>query len=97
FLPDRFVRGTCPNCGAGEQYGDACEKCGKTYEPTELKNPRCAICGRPPVRRSSTHLFFRLSRHAKELEALVRDPAFVNAGIGAQLSQWFEKGLSDWD
>ena len=97
FLPDRFVRGTCPNCAASEQYGDACEKCGKTYEPTELKDPRCAICGRTPVRRSSTHLFFTLGKHAKELEALVRDPAFVNPGIGAQLSQWFEKGLSDWD
>jgi methionyl-tRNA synthetase len=97
FLPDRFVRGTCPNCGAADQYGDACEKCGKTYEPTELKDPRCSLCGRPPVRRSSTHLFFRLSRHADMLEKLVRDPKFLNAGVGAHLAQWFEKGLSDWD
>ncbi|HLT32015.1 MAG TPA: methionine--tRNA ligase [Myxococcaceae bacterium] len=97
FLPDRFVRGTCPHCGSGDQYGDACEKCGKTYEPTELKEPRCALCGRPPVRRSSTHLFFRLSRHAAMLEKLVRDPKFLHAGVGAHLAQWFEKGLSDWD
>jgi methionyl-tRNA synthetase len=97
FLPDRFVRGTCPTCKAAEQYGDACEKCGKTYEPTELLSPRCALCGTPPVRRASTHLFFKLSRHADFLEQQLARPGFINSGVAAQLQQWFDKGLSDWD
>jgi methionyl-tRNA synthetase len=97
FLPDRFVRGGCPNCGAPDQYGDVCEKCGKTYDPTELKDPRCHLCGTPPVRRKSTHLFFRLSDHADFLRGLIGAPAFLNEGIAAQLRQFFEKGLSDWD
>ncbi len=63
FLPDRFVRGTCPNCKCPDQYGDVCEVCGKTYRPEELIDPRCAICGTPPVTRESEHLFFALSRH----------------------------------
>src|SRR5919204_874098 len=67
FLPDRFVRGTCPNCKSPNQYGDVCERCGKTYSPTDLIDPRCAICGNPPVRRTSAHLFFKLSRHAEWL------------------------------
>jgi len=61
FLPDRFIRGTCPRCGAGEQYGDACEACGATYNPTDLIAPRSVVSGAVPVRRSSEHYFFRLS------------------------------------
>lgn len=97
FLPDRFIKGTCPNCKAPDQYGDACEKCGKAYDPTDLINPRCALCGTPPVRKSSTHLFFKLSRHADFLRELIAQPAFINGGIANQLQQFFEKGLSDWD
>ncbi|HYX91195.1 MAG TPA: methionine--tRNA ligase, partial [Myxococcaceae bacterium] len=97
FLPDRFVRGTCPNCKSPDQYGDVCERCGKTYSPTDLIDPRCAICGNPPVRRTSAHLFFKLSRHAEWLRGLVQDPAFLYPGVAAQLAQFFEKGLSDWD
>ncbi|MFL5318928.1 MAG: methionine--tRNA ligase [Myxococcaceae bacterium] len=97
FLPDRFVRGTCPNCNSPDQYGDVCEKCGKTYEPTELIDPKCALCGTPPVRRKSTHLFFKLSRHAEELNAFIKRPEFVHPGVAAQLQQFFDKGLADWD
>jgi methionyl-tRNA synthetase len=97
FLPDRFVLGSCPNCKAPGQYGDSCEVCGKTYDPTELVDPRCSICGTPPVRRNSTHLFFKLSRHGDFLKGLLSRPEFINAGVAAQLGQWFEKGLSDWD
>jgi methionyl-tRNA synthetase len=97
FLPDRFVRGTCPNCKSPDQYGDVCERCGKTYSPTDLINPRCAICGNPPVRRSSAHLFFKLSRHAEWLRGLIQNPSFLDPGVAAQLGQFFEKGLSDWD
>ncbi|HSP81467.1 MAG TPA: methionine--tRNA ligase, partial [Myxococcaceae bacterium] len=97
FLPDRFIKGTCPNCKAPDQYGDACEKCGKAYTPTDLIEPRCALCGTPPVRRSSTHLFFKLSRHEEFLRELLRRPGFLNPGLATQLQTFFEKGLADWD
>ncbi|HZA14254.1 MAG TPA: methionine--tRNA ligase, partial [Myxococcaceae bacterium] len=97
FLPDRFVRGTCPNCKSPDQYGDVCEKCGKTYSPTDLIDPCCAICGNPPVRRSSTHLFFKLGRHTDFLRNLVQQPSFLYPSVAGQLAQFFEKGLADWD
>ncbi|HZH03639.1 MAG TPA: methionine--tRNA ligase [Myxococcaceae bacterium] len=97
FLPDRFVKGTCPNCKSADQYGDVCEVCGKTYAPTDLIDPRCAICGNPPVVRKSTHLFFKLSGHADELSALLKRGDFVHPSVSNQLHQFFEKGLSDWD
>jgi methionyl-tRNA synthetase len=97
FLPDRFVRGTCPNCRSPDQYGDVCEKCGKTYAPTELVDPRCALCGTPPVQKKSAHLFFKLSRHAERLQALIRQPDFLNRAVANQLQQFFDKGLADWD
>ena len=97
FLPDRFVRGTCPACKAPDQFGDVCDKCGRTHEPTALIDPRCSLCGTPPSRRSSTHLFFKLSRHAEELNQFIRDARFVHPGVSAQLQQFFEKGLADWD
>ncbi|MBM7115191.1 methionine--tRNA ligase [Archangium primigenium] len=97
FLPDRFIKGTCPNCKAADQYGDACEKCGKAYAPTDLVEPRCALCGTPPVRRNSSHLFFKLSRHADFLQQTLRRPDFINPGLATQLQGFFEKGLADWD
>ncbi|ATB26921.1 methionine--tRNA ligase [Melittangium boletus] len=97
FLPDRFIKGTCPNCKASDQYGDACEKCGKAYAPTDLIEPRCALCGTPPVRRHSSHLFFKLSRHADFLQETLRRPDFINPGLATQLQGFFEKGLADWD
>ena len=60
FLPDRFVKGICPKCGAEDQYGDVCEACGATYKPTDLKRPYCVICGEKPVLKDSDHYFFRL-------------------------------------
>ncbi|MBX5482583.1 MAG: methionine--tRNA ligase [Myxococcaceae bacterium] len=97
FLPDRFVKGTCPNCKSPDQYGDVCEKCGKTYAPTDLIDPRCVLCGTAPVRKSSEHLFFTLSKHADYLRELISSPEFLNPGVAAQLKQFFEKGLADWD
>ena len=61
FLPDRYVRGNCPRCGANEQYGDSCEVCGATYSPSELVNPISVVSGNPPVKKESEHLFFRLA------------------------------------
>ena len=97
FLPDRFIKGTCPNCKAPDQYGDACEKCGKAYAPTDLIEPRCALCGTPPVRRKSSHLFFKLSRHADFLQETLRKPGFIHQGLATQLQGFFEQGLADWD
>ncbi|MGQ0507918.1 MAG: methionine--tRNA ligase [Myxococcaceae bacterium] len=97
FLPDRFVKGTCPNCRAADQYGDVCEKCGKTYAPTDLIKPYCSLCGTPPIRKKSAHLFFKLSKQADFLLELIRKPEFINQGVANQLQQFFEKGLADWD
>ena len=97
FLPDRFVRGTCPNCKSPDQYGDACEVCGKTYRPDELISPRCAICGTPPVTRESEHLFFALSRHQAWLQDVVRSPGFLHPAVANQLQAFFDQGLQDWD
>jgi len=97
FLPDRFIRGTCPNCKAADQYGDACEKCGKAYSPTDLIEPKCALCGTPPVRKHSTHLFFKLSRHEHFLQDQLQKGGFLHSGLATQLQGFFEKGLADWD
>jgi methionyl-tRNA synthetase len=97
FLPDRFIRGTCPNCKSADQYGDVCEVCGKTYSPTDLIEPKCALCGSTPIRKKSTHLFFRLSKHEGFLKDQLKTPGFLNPAVANQLQQFFEKGLSDWD
>ncbi|SEU38740.1 methionine--tRNA ligase [Stigmatella erecta] len=97
FLPDRFIKGTCPNCKAKDQYGDSCEKCGKAYSPTDLVDPHCSLCGNPPVRKRSAHLFFKLSRHEAFLRELLRKPGFLHQGLATQLQGFFEKGLADWD
>jgi methionyl-tRNA synthetase len=97
FLPDRYILGTCPNCKSPNQYGDICEVCGKAYSPTDLIEPRCALCGTRPIRKKSTHLFFRLSKHADFLLGLLRKPGFLNPGMASQLQSFFEKGLADWD
>jgi len=95
-LPDRFIRGVCPKCKAEDQYGDSCEVCGSTYQPTDLINPRCANCGTIPVLRQSEHYFFKLADYEKQL----RD--FIAAGYTQQsttnkLDEWFSSGLKDWD
>jgi methionyl-tRNA synthetase len=97
FLPDRFVRGTCPNCKSKDQYGDVCEVCGKTYTPADLIDPHCSLCGTPPVRRSSEHLFFRLSAHQAWLQELIRSPGFLHPAVANQLQAFFDQGLNDWD
>jgi methionyl-tRNA synthetase len=97
FLPDRFVRGTCPNCKSRDQYGDVCEVCGKTYRPDELIEPRCALCGTPPVTRESEHLFFALSRHQAWLNEFIRRPGFLHPSVANQLQAFFDQGLQDWD
>lgn len=95
FLPDRFVKGTCPKCGARDQYGDSCDVCGSTYSPTELKSPKCAICGNPPVEKASEHYFFQLGHFNDFLSGWVK--AHTQAEIANKLQEWLKEGLRDWD
>ncbi len=96
FLPDRFIKGTCPNCGTSDQYGDNCEACGATYAPTELINPVSAISGAVPIEKDSEQYFFKLSDFADMLQQWVRD-GHVQSEIANKLDEWFEDGLQDWD
>jgi methionyl-tRNA synthetase len=95
FLPDRYVRGTCPSCGTPDQYGDSCENCGATYSPLELVDPVSVVSGSAPTVRESEHLFFRLSEFEEELRAWI--PGHVDEVIGRKLQEWFRAGLKDWD
>jgi methionyl-tRNA synthetase len=96
FLPDRFIRGTCPKCGTPDQYGDSCEACGSTYSPTDLIEPRSAVSGTAPVMRESEHYFVRLGHFEQALQAWMNSgrmqPEVVN-----KMDEWFADGLRDWD
>ncbi len=96
FLPDRFVRGTCPVCGAEDQYGDACENCHSTYTPADLIDPVSVVSGTTPVTRESEHYFFRLSDYEERLKRWMQS-ANLDAAVLAKLEEWFEAGLKDWD
>ena len=96
FLPDRFIKGTCPKCGAEDQYGDNCEVCGATYAPTELINPVSAISGATPIEKDSEQYFFKLSDFADMLQQWMR-AGHVQPEIANKLDEWFEEGLQDWD
>ncbi len=96
FLPDRFIRGTCPSCGASDQYGDNCEACGATYSPTDLLNPVSAVSGAVPERRPAEHYFFRLSDFSDFLKEWIHGGA-LQPEMANKLDEWFQTGLSDWD
>ena len=96
FLPDRFVKGTCPFCKTPDQYGDACENCSKTYTPADLIDPVSVISGTTPVKRESEHYFFRLSEYEDRLRAW-KQSATLDKNAVAKLGEWFEAGLQDWD
>ena len=96
FLADRFIKGTCPKCGADDQYGDNCEKCGATYTPAELINPVSAISGATPEVRSSMHYFFKLPDFAEFLQHWIND-GHVQPQIRNKLMEWFESGFNEWD
>ncbi len=96
FLPDRFVKGTCPRCRTEDQYGDACENCGATYTPEELIDPRSVLSGTTPVKRESEHYFFRLSDYESRLREWMSASA-LDKNVVAKLEEWFEAGLQDWD
>ncbi len=96
FLPDRFVKGTCPRCKSQDQYGDACEVCGATYSPEDLIDPKSVLSGTTPVKRESEHHFFRLSDYEERLRRWMSD-ATLDRNVVAKLEEWFEAGLQDWD
>lgn len=96
FLADRFIKGTCPKCGTEDQYGDNCEKCGATYAPTELKNPKSAISGATPVLKDSEHFFFKLSSFQDMLKTWTRSGSLQDA-VANKLAEWLDAGLHDWD
>jgi methionyl-tRNA synthetase len=99
FLPDRFIKGECPNCHAKDQYGDSCEVCGTTYSPTDLINPYSAVSGAAPVRKASDHYFFRLSHSdcQRFLQDWTQDGGHLQEEARNKIREWFDQGLNDWD
>ncbi|MGE8482118.1 MAG: methionine--tRNA ligase [Pseudomonas sp.] len=96
FLADRFIKGTCPKCGTEDQYGDNCEKCGATYAPTDLKDPKSAISGATPVLKDSQHFFFKLSDFQEMLQAWTRSGTLQEA-VANKIAEWLDAGLQQWD
>ncbi len=95
FLPDRFVKGSCPKCKAQDQYGDSCDECGATYSPLEMKDAQCSLCGHPPVERESEHIFFKLGEFKDFLKDWV--PAHTPVEVSNKLNEWLKGDLRDWD
>lgn len=96
FLADRFIKGTCPKCGAEDQYGDSCEKCFATYQATELKDPISMYSGKPPVLKTSVHHFFKLSIFEKQINSWLNSDT-VHKSVRNKLKEWLSSGLKDWD
>lgn len=97
FLPDRFVKGTCPRCGAKDQYGDNCEVCSATYDPTELKDAYSTISGAKPVLKESEHYFFDLPQFDAFLQDFVKNSGAIAPTMAHKLEEWFAQGLKQWD
>ena len=96
FLPDRYIKGICPKCGAEDQYGDACEECGATYSPTELKKPISIISNTKPSTKKTEHFFFKLSNYTDYLKKWMKRDS-VQSEIQNKLEEWLKDGLADWD
>lgn len=96
FLPDRYVKGTCPKCKTPDQYGDNCEACGTTYDTTDLIDPYSVLSGKPPIEKESEHYFFKVSEFEKMLSEWKNSDA-LQPEISNKLDEWFESGLIDWD
>ncbi|MEK9771304.1 MAG: methionine--tRNA ligase [Nitrosomonadales bacterium] len=96
FLPDRFIKGECPKCRAKEQYGDSCESCGATYNPTDLNNPYSSLSGTTPVLKKTEHYFFKLSECGEFLKEWL-STNILQKEAENKIQEWFESGLQDWD
>ena len=95
FLPDRYVMGKCPNCGAENQYSDLCEKCGRV--PSQILDPVCGICGRSPIKKRSTHYFFKLSNFSNQLKLWLKNNENLQRDVANYVINWIDEGLKDWD
>jgi len=96
FLPDRFIKGDCPNCGTADQYGDNCENCGATYAPTDLKNPISVVSGETPIEKDSEQYFFKLEDFEEMLKTWTR-AGHIQTEIANKMDEWLTEGLKDWD
>ncbi|OCG66582.1 methionine--tRNA ligase [Gilliamella sp. Fer4-1] len=96
FLPDRFVKGTCPRCKAPDQYGDNCEVCSATYNPIDLINPKSVVSGATPIMKESEHFFFNLPAFSNMLQAWIRSGTLQDQ-VANKMQEWFEAGLQPWD
>ncbi len=96
FLPDRFIKGECPNCGTADQYGDNCENCGATYAPTDLKNPISVVTGETPIEKDSEQYFFKLEDFEDMLKTWTR-AGHIQKEIANKMDEWLDEGLKDWD
>jgi len=96
-LPDRYVKGTCPYCGATDQYSDSCEKCGRTFQPGEILNAHCAICGSKPIGKESEHYFFKLSHLSDALKRWLEQNRNLQPDVRNYVLSWVREGLLDWD
>lgn len=96
FLPDRFVKGTCPRCKSPDQYGDNCEVCGATYNPIDLINPQSVVSGSTPIMKDSEHFFFDLPAFSDMLQAWIRSGTLQDQ-VANKMQEWFEAGLQPWD
>ncbi len=96
FLPDRFIKGDCPNCGATDQYGDNCENCGATYAPTDLKNAVSVVSGETPIEKDSEQYFFKLEDFEEMLKSWTR-AGHIQTEIANKMDEWLDEGLKDWD
>ena len=96
FLSDRYVKGSCPSCGAEDQYGDNCEKCSATYNAIELKNPISVLSNTAPIVKKSEHLFFKLSALKKEISSWL-DTSYIQSTVRNKLNEWLNDDLKDWD
>ncbi|WP_428240423.1 methionine--tRNA ligase [Gynuella sp.] len=96
FLADRYIKGTCPKCGAEDQYGDNCEVCSSTYSPADLINPRSTISGATPIEKDSEHYFLTVSQHSDMLKSWTRSGVLADS-VANKLAEWLDTGLQDWD
>lgn len=96
FLPDRFIMGTCPRCKTPKQYGDVCENCGATYEPTDLIEPKCFICSNPPVLKSSRHFYVKLDKCEDFLRNFINRPGVLQGDMRNFVKTWIDEGLREW-
>ena len=97
FLPDRFIKGECPKCGADDQYGDNCEACGATYSPVELKNAVSVVSGEKPIEKDSEHYFFNLADFTEMLNDWVKAEGHLQPEVKNKMAEWLDNGLQQWD